>query len=260
MLRAFYATKSDIPEALRDHYEGDDDKGWTLGVDDSTFKAKIAEFRGNNIELSQKRDSLTGQLADMKKKYGDVDLEQLAKMQEQLSKVEADEEKALLASGEFDEVFKRRTAAMIADHERQNSSYDEQIKGLTGDKDKLRAKLGRLVIDRSVQTALGKGGAKIRPGALDDIISRARGTWKLTDDGDMLPVDAEGQTLYGKDSKQLGMEEYAAGLVTAAPHLFEGAKGGGAGGGERPTPGGQIDLDDPLAFGDAAERIAKGNQ
>lgn len=259
-LKSFFPTKDAIPEALRGEYEGDDEKGWTLQLDDGDFKAKISEFRGNNIKLSQAREKADADLAKLRSQFEGIDPEQYRKAQEIISKLESDEEKALLASGDFEEVFKRRTALMSADHEKQVTAFGTKIDGLTSEKVKSQARLSSLLIDRDLQLALSASGAKVRAGALDDILARARGTWKLNEDADMQPLDSDGTVIRGKDpANPLTMEEYASGLVETAPHLFEGSKGGGGGGGQAVEGGGtRLTSDDPLDFGDNVEKIASG--
>jgi hypothetical protein len=217
----------------------------------------------------KKGDKTAAELKALSEKFAGVDPDQVAAMQEQIQKVEADEEKALLAKGEFDEVFKRRTAAMIANHETQVSGFNNTISELTGfnntiseltgAKDKLTTKLGKLLIDREVQIAIGKQGMKIRQGALPDILARARNVWKLTEDADMQPLGPNGEALRSPADANnfLNMEEYASGLLEEAPHLFEGAKGSDSQGNERRAAGANnVDMDDPVAMGDNVEALA----
>ena len=71
--------------------------------------------------------------------------------------------------------------------------------------------------------------------AAEDIILRARGTFKLSEDGEAIATDRDGEVVYGKDGKTpLSPLEWAESLRESAPHLWPRASGthapGGGGG------------------------------
>lgn len=246
----------DLPKEFHALYEKSD-AGYVLtGIEDKDYTSKITEFRENNIKLTKEMEKLK---KDMEK-YKGVDLDKYNKALESYNKAEGDEERKLLEAGKFDEVVTRRTSAMKADFDNQIKAKDAAVKAKDSEVSTLRNKLGSLLIDREIQVAISKTGAKLRPSALEDVLARARNTWKINEKGEMHPTDPSGETRFGKDGNPLTMDEYANSLLETATHLFEGGKGGGAAGSQGSSGSGKRTIDgaDPMAFGKNLEDIAKG--
>jgi hypothetical protein len=99
------------------------------------------------------------------------------------------------------------------------------------------------------------------PGALTDIYSRAAGTFRLSEEGQIIAVGEDGNELMGQDGKPLTMKEFVTDLTKNAPYLFERSAGGGAQGGgqKKSTPGVRsVPKSDASAVGHNLEAIAKG--
>jgi len=82
------------------------------------------------------------------------------------------------------------------------------------------------VLADSIRAAAIKAGAL--PEAAEDIILRARGTFKLSEDGEPIATDRDGQVIYGKDGRTpLSPHEWAESLRETATHLWPRAQGAG---------------------------------
>lgn len=260
-LRAVYKTLEEVPEQFRDLYTkvGED---FVLDVDDSDFKTKISEFRDNNLSLrKQVEDAASSeerlkQMQDKLSLYGDMDPEEAKKALEDLQQVK---DKKMLDEGKIEELFAERTERMRADYGSKIEALEKALDSVKTSEAGIREKLHKTVIDTSLQNAVSNV-ATVRKGAMQDILSRGRGVWMLDDEGNPVPRSDDGKVMYGPDpAKPITMEEWAQGLVLDAGYLFEGSKGGGAGGGMDDSGAeGYVDVADSRAVSDNLEQIASG--
>ena len=176
------------------------------------LKSKNQELLGSNRTIKTELDKLKGQ-------FEGLDLDAVKGL---LAKVGQDEETKLIAEGKIDEVINRRT-------ERLRSDSDKQIKAANERADKAEAfaaKYSDKVLADSIRAAAIKAGAL--PEAAEDIILRARGTFKLSEDGEAIATDRDGEVVYGKDGKTpLSPLEWAESLRETATHLWPRAQGAG---------------------------------
>lgn len=176
------------------------------------LKSKNQELLGSNRTIKTELDKLKGQFEGL-----DIDA-----VKGLLAKVGQDEETKLIAEGKLDEVINRRT-------ERLRTDSDKQIKAANERADKAEAfaaKYSDKVLADSIRAAAIKAGAL--PEAAEDIILRARGTFKLSEDGEAIATDRDGEVVYGKDGKTpLSPLEWAESLRETATHLWPRAQGAG---------------------------------
>lgn len=176
------------------------------------LKSKNQELLGSNRTIKTELEKLKGQ-------FEGLDLDAVKGL---LAKVGQDEETKLIAEGKLDEVINRRT-------ERLRTDSDKQIKAANERADKAEAfaaKYSDKVLADSIRAAAIKAGAL--PEAAEDIILRARGTFKLSDDGEAIATDRDGEVVYGKDGKTpLSPLEWAESLRETAIHLWPRAQGAG---------------------------------
>ncbi len=205
-------TLSEVDEALHSFYTKDGEE-YVLGVEGAVDKAKLGEFRDNNINLKRQIDELTG-------KYKDIDPEEYAALKEKSQK---ERDKKLIDAGKVDELVNERVKAMQTDYEKQVNAHVES-------NGKLTKQLESLVIDNAIREAATKSG--VRPTAVDDVLLRGRQLFKLQD-GKAIPMEGD-KPVFGKSGDPMDIGEWIGGLTEKAPHLFEPNAGGGT-----PKTGGQ---------------------
>jgi hypothetical protein len=208
-LKFKFKTKDEIPAESQSLYV-ERDGGWMLDVDGVVDKAKLDEFRANNVALSN-------QLAEQKKRFEGIDPDEVRKLAEDKRKLE---EAQQLKGGEVDKVVEGRLKTA-------KTEWDKQFNAVTAERDALNSRLTAIQIDQGVITVATKKG--LRPTAIPDITARARIVFKLVD-GAPRAYEADGQTVrVGKDGiTPMTLDEWVDQQVADAPHLFETNSGSGA--------------------------------
>ncbi|HMJ90394.1 MAG TPA: hypothetical protein VK530_11285 [Candidatus Acidoferrum sp.] len=188
------------------------DGAWFLDVEGAVEKAKLDEFRANNIAITKERDEL-------KQRFDGIDPDAVRALAAEKQKLE---EQAQLKAGEVDKVIETRVKAM-------RGELEKQIGAITTERDALNARLVAIQIDQGVTAAATKRG--LRATAIPDITSRARGVFRLVN-GVPIAFEQDGKTVRaGKDGvTPMTLEEWVDAQVSEAPHLFESNAGGGAAG------------------------------
>jgi hypothetical protein len=201
------AKLDEVGEAVRGLYKPEGD-GFVLDADGVVPKERLDEFRNNNITLTQQLEKL--------KDIDPVKYRELAAIQRKI------DEKQLIEAGKLEEVVNLRVGEM-------KTTYETQIEQLNLTNQQNSSQLAILLIDNAVKSAALKNG--VEPTAVDDVVLRARSIYSV-DKGNPVPKNEKGEVIYGKDgSTPMPMEEWITGLKKSAPHLFQGSRGSGAGGG-----------------------------
>lgn len=253
MLKFTVASLDEVEEGSQHHYKQQADGTFTVELDANPLEDKVKEFRTENVKLRRSNEELRTAISG----YGDVTPESIQEMQALLEKLQGD--------GSPDEkqqaLLEKRLEEMRAGHAKELRAKEEAIKQFQSEAAKSKRDLQAFTIERDVTTTATKH-AKPRPGALDDILSRARSTWSFDEDGILRAQDANGDPRFGPKGDPLTMQEWITGLAEDAPHLFDVQGGGGAGGAGAAGGGGgggrTISRDDPTAFGRNLEDIASG--
>jgi hypothetical protein len=208
-LKFKFKTKEEVPAESQSLYV-ERDGAWMLDVDGVVDKAKLDEFRANNV-------ALTNQLAEQKKRFEGIDPDEVRKLAEEKRRLE---EAQQLKGGEVDKVVENRLKTA-------KTEWDKQFNAVTSERDSLNARLTAIQIDQGVITVATKKG--LRPTAIPDITARARIVFKLVD-GAPRAYEADGQTVrVGKDGiTPMTLDEWVDQQVADAPHLFETNSGSGA--------------------------------
>jgi len=198
-----------------------------IDLEDPAVKTAIAAavdaatlgLKNKNTELLGSLRTTKSELDGFKTQFEGLDIDAVKGL---LNKVGQDEETRLLAEGKLDEVISKRT-------ERLRTDYDKQLAAEKSRADKAEAfaaKYSDKVLADSIRAAAIKAGAL--PEAAEDIILRARGTFKLSEDGEAIATDRDGEVVYGKDGKTpLSPLEWAESLRETATHLWPRAQGAG---------------------------------
>jgi hypothetical protein len=240
----------DVPEALRDLYHQDNDGAYSLDIDDASYNEKLAEFRRNNKRLHKDNERLKKELAV----FDEIDPEDHARL---LSRVEELENSD--ATKDVEAEVQKRVQKMREDADKQIKAQRDALNTATTERDTLRDRLGSVLLDQAVQNRVSNVG-RIRQGAMEDVLNRARRTWHVNDDGELQAVDENGEQRFDANSDPLTVEQWAKDLLEAAPYLFEGGGGGGASGPGQRGGGGAASIDgsDPFAIGERLEDVASG--
>jgi hypothetical protein len=226
-LKFKYKTKEEVPAESQTLYV-ERDGGWVLDVDGAVDKAKLEEFRANNIALNN-------QLAEQKKRFEGIEPDEVRKLADEKRKLE---EAQQLKGGEIEKVVEGRLRTA-------KTEWDKQFNTVSAERDSLSSRLTAIQIDQGViATATKKG---LRPTAIQDITSRARLVFRLVD-GAPRAYEADGQTVrVGKDGiTPLTLDEWVDQQVADAPHLFESSAGGGAAGNGSGGAGGNRSVKNPF--------------
>ena len=248
-------TFNGLPDVLKAEYKVDEgnENQYLLETDDKALRDQVREFRQNNVALLKQEKELSEKL----KNFADLDPVEAHKA---IETMKALEERKLIDSGEIDKVVENRTAEMKRAHKTQLDQAIVQKETEAQSRAAAEAKLGKILIDNEVQTAV-TGIGTIRKGAMPDVLARARSVYQI-ENGEPTPKDANGDTIYSAEdaTKPMPISEWATKLATDAAHLFEGSSGGGSKGGDNhQNSGGKvIDASDKEAFGANLEDIARG--
>ena len=206
-LKYKYASKGEVPADHANLYI-ERDGAFVLDAESDGSKAKLEEFRANNI-------ALTNQL----KRFEGIDPDAVRELADDKRKLE---EAAQIKAGEVDKVIDARLKTARVD-------WDKQHGVVIAERDALHGRLTAIQIDQAVVNEATKRG--LRATAITDITARARMTFKLVN-GVPQAYEADGQTARaGKDGvTPMTLAEWVDALVSDAPHLFEANAGGGAAG------------------------------
>jgi len=204
-------SKDEVPAELAAHYV-ERDGAWVLDAEGAADKAKLDEFRTNNVALLKR-------LEEHEKRFEGIDPDQVRQLAAEKQRLE---EEQRLKAGEFDKVLDGRLKSARAE-------WEKQLSAVTGERDALTARLSEIQIDQGVVAAASKRG--LRASAIPDISARARATFRLVN-GAPTAMEADGKTVRaGKDGvTPMTLDEWVDAQVAEAPHLFESNAGGGAAG------------------------------
>jgi hypothetical protein len=185
----------------------------------------------NNKELLSEKKRLQEEYQSLQEKLKPLgDLDQATEL---FKKFNDDEELKLFKEGKVDDLVKRKTNEMVKRHQKDIEEWQRKDSQREQREKTLMQRLQAATIDRELTEAAAKAG--VHKSAIPDLINRGRGVYRLEESGDdfqMIPKDAEGQIIFGKDGKTpLSPEEWVESLKDSAPHFFPGSSGGGATGG-----------------------------
>ena len=208
-------TFSKYGESIQGEYSKDDESGnYFLQTTGLVPKARLDEFRTNNLALKTKNEDLEKRAEIL----GDMTAAEFAAL-----KTKAENAKGgTLTETEKTELVEAEVNKRIT---KLNETNETTVNGL---KDKLSAsdtKLAKVLIDNNLKTIGIKLG--VEPDALEDFIARGNRIFKMVD-GEPKPLDSNKEIVYGKDGQTpLSMDDWAAGLSSSAPHLFLPSGGNG---------------------------------
>lgn len=206
-LKFKYSKREEIPTELSVHY-AERDGAWVLDCDGVADKARLDEFRQNNINL-------TRQLDEQKRRFEGIDPDAVREAMEAKRKLDEGE---LLKKGDLESVLQSRL-----------SPFEKRAKEAEAAAAAANSRLVELQINQGAVAAASKRG--LVPSAIADLTARARNAFRLVN-GAPVAVEADGQTpRVGKDGvTPMTFDEWADSLTAEAPHLFNKNSGSGAAG------------------------------
>jgi hypothetical protein len=272
MLKKRIPSLDAIDEKYQDLYVQDEASGdYVLDFVDPDAKSQVDEFRTNNRALNRQLEELKAQV-DKYSALGDVTPDDINGLLEarQLAERAANDEllrEIMLPNGQVDRDKVRQFADKQFEGERRE--MERKFDALGAEKAELEAKYFEAnnmyqnqVRQSEIRSAI-EGVARVRDGAMDDIIARAERQIGFMEGGDLVVWDGNGEPRYGsKGGQYMTPKEWVGELVESAPHLFEGRVGGGAAGdGGRPKgpiTGPVVDGNNPEDLGRNFKAIISG--
>lgn len=230
MLKFIVDSLDSVNEQYRGLYTKNEETGkFQLQVEGAVPRAKLDEFRNNNITLTNEKQSLQDKLD----KFKDIDP---SKWEEYKTKAEA-----FKGDGDIDKIVAQRLEAATAQHRQTVEDLSTKLSTATND-------LHKNLIGTEVKSAAMRAGAI--PAALDDIARRAEGTFAVVNGKPVIQKD--GQVVYGADGvSPMSAFEWAKNLAKDAPYYFAENQGGGG-------KGGSFNTEVPRDKMTPAQKIAAG--
>ena len=219
-----------VNEAHRSFYVKNEETGkYQLQVEGAVPRAKLDEFRNNNITLTNEKQSLQEKLDTFK----DIDP---TKWNEYKTKAEA-----FKGDADIDKIVENRIQAATAQHKTIVDDLNSKLSSTT-------SLYHNTLIGNEVQAAALKAGA--RPEAIEDIKRRAGDVFSVVNGKAVIQKD--GNIVYGTDGvTPMSSFEWAKNLAKDAPYFFTENHGGGG-------QGGSFKTDVPRDKMTAADMIAAG--
>jgi hypothetical protein len=221
--------QEDFPEGLREHAkQADDGSGFVVNV---VPKSKLDEFRTNNDDLKRKNEELTNKVTSYATVVGD-DLEKVkSEVTDLRSIAQQVKDGKLKGSTEITAELERRTAEMKNGYETQLRALGEKLTTVTGERDKVRSDFDLSKVDQLITSAVLAEDSGVNPAALSDVLTRARGVYKVSKDGKVVAMNGD-TVVYGSDGvTPLPAKEWLGKVIAEAPYLAKHNAGGGANGG-----------------------------
>lgn len=222
-----FKTQEEIPEGLREEAKENGDS-WEVNL---VLKSKLDEFRDNNIKIAEERDDLKSKNESLAKIVGE-DAEGFAEELEKLrSTAQQVEDGKLKGNDAIETEVTNRVNNMKASLEEQISALTKKNGELSNSLKDSDTRYKNSMVDRYITDAVLREENGVQSSALADIISRARGTFRVNEEGEVVAMKGDGVILYGADgTSPMTADEWIGSLKTQAPHFFKGNTGGSAGG------------------------------
>lgn len=221
-----FDSKDQIPAELHEIIKEENGK-FTIDV---APKIKLAEFRDNNIALKEENDKLNEYISAVKPIIGEdpkkftEDHGELKKIKQQVS------DGKLKTSTDIETEVTKRVNEFKAEHESTVASLTNKIGELEGVNAQSKREYEDLKISSEVSAVALNPELGMEPGAMQDIMYRARGTFKVAENGKIVAKDGD-KLIYGEDGvTPLTVEQWLQKLKQEAPHLAKQSSGGGASG------------------------------
>lgn len=224
-------SKDEFPEGLREKVTDNGDGTFTVDV-------VPAEFRERNISLAREKDALASVLGKFKEVVGHEDIEKFStEFGELRQTAQQVKDGKLTKKDEIDAEVARRTAESKTTLEAQireaaNGRAQEKARG-----DRFEAMFKASVVDSSITQAVMAADSGVNPAALPDILGRARGVFRVKEDGTLVAMQGD-NILYGEDGEtSMQPKEWLKKVLKESPYFGKSSTGGGATGDSKGVAG-----------------------
>lgn len=218
-----------VPAELRDQTKAvdGDDKKVTLNL--VSAKA-LDQFRENNIGLVKERDTLKGQLDLYMPIVGDKPEDFVQRLKELESTAQRVKDGQLKETHDIEEATLRRTDEMRKDYEGRLQTVGKELAAWRDKAGSIENQYKTSLVASYLKDACVDAASGVEPTAISDIVRNGLDTFRMTDDGKIVPFEGDAP-IYGADgSSPMSAKEWLSRLKEVKPFMFKGTQGGGAGG------------------------------
>lgn len=238
---------SQVDEKYHDLYAANDNGGYDLQFVDVEAKKQVDEFRNNNRNLNRQLEELKAKMDRYSALGDDLSDDDIASLKEARARQAAaaqDELYRELIDGEGGVNKERLKSYADKQFEGERKEFQRVIEQLTEKLDEAEGRAHENLTmyqdqtrNQAIRDAI-ESVARVRPGAMDDVLSRGKAALQFDESGNLVVKDANGEIRYGaRGGDYMTPKEWANELVSNAGHLFDGAVGGGAQGDSGPRYG-----------------------
>lgn len=237
MPNIFYDTLDECPEGLRPFAKNDENSGRV--VVNVVPEVKLSEFRDKNIQLSKDNEDLIAKNTVLSSIVGENPDEFKTQLDELRSVNQRVRDGELKEGRQIEEAIAKRTEEMRKGYIDQlsNEAREKNVWKQRAEQENARYK--EQVVVSAIRAACSTPELGVLPNAVDDIVERAKRTFKVSDDGKLTAYNGDAM-IYGADgASSVTPAEWVAKLRETQGYFFKGSHGGGAGsegGGGRNEP------------------------
>ena len=208
-----------LSEALASEYTLQGDGNYTLNLPDGVVsKSRVDEFRNNNITLKKQLEEFQKRQLQIDNMVAKDDYDALkAELQSRLDKEQIDK-------GNIEEVVKDRMSRAQSEFTERQAILQRDLEDKQSKFEKLHSDFQNSEIQAKLVTELNRVG-KIRTGAENDLLERARKVWRLNENNSLVAFKQDGTEMFGANAEPITVSEYCSDQLTDAAHCYEGASG-----------------------------------
>ena len=205
-----------------------------------SITAKIEEavvgLKSKNEELLGEKKTVQEKLATFK------DITDPVKALEALTFINENEEAQMIKDGRFNELMDKRTSQMKIDHDTAVTDLADKLLEMTDGKGKYKGLYETKMLDDAMRAVAIKAG--VVPGAINDVLRRAKELFTLGTDGTVEARTADNKLLKNEDGNVVTPTVWVESLKPDSSHYWPSSEGAGAVGG---NIAGDADLTEKLA-------------
>lgn len=190
---------------------------------DTKISDAIAGLKNKNEELLGEKKLVQEKLATFK------DITDPEKALEALTFINENEEAQMIKDGRFNELMDKRTSQMKIDHDTAVTDLADKLIEMTDGKGKYKGLYQTKMLDDAMRAVAIKAG--VLPGAIDDVLLRAKSVFTLGTDGTVEARTTDNKLLKNEDGNVVTPTVWVEGLKVGSQHYWPSSEGAGAVGG-----------------------------